>query len=228
MKVFQLLLLLLSLTACKNAPENITVVEEQPLRLLSLGDSYTIGQGVNVNDRWPMQLISRLRMENFKLEEPRYIAATGWTTGDLLRAMELHLNNEKFDLVSVLIGVNNQFQGKSMEEYETELREIFRRAVKHSKNGAAGVFALSIPDYGVTPFGLEKEEEIKADIDAFNAIFEAVAQDFQVDFYNITPISRSAKNKPVLIAEDGLHPSATMYSLWVQQIVPDLVNKLEY
>lgn len=228
MKYKLILLLLLVISGCKSKePENITVLEEDPVRYLALGDSYTIGESVAVPMRWPMQLAEGLREEGIAIEEPRIIARTGWTTGELLEAMEIQLNNEKFDLVSVSIGVNNQFRGLSPKDYENDLHEIFRRALQHSEPGAAGVFALSIPDYGVTPFGAGNEEKIGRELDEFNRIFRKVAEEYGVDFYDITPISRRAKENSSLIADDDLHPSGKMYSLWVELILGEILQKLE-
>lgn len=228
MKNKLILILLLVISGCKSKePENITVLEEDAVRYLALGDSYTIGESVPVPMRWPMQLAERLREEGIEIEEPRIIARTGWTTGELLEAMETQLNNEKFDLVSVLIGVNNQYRGLSPEDYEQDLHEIFRRAIQFSQNGAAGVFAVSIPDYGVTPFGADNEEKIGMELDEFNRIFQKVAEEYEIDFYNITPISRRAKEDASLIATDDLHPSGKMYTLWVDLILNEVLQKIE-
>lgn len=194
---------------------------------LALGDSYTIGESVVETERWPVQLAEQLRARGYKIAAPKIIAKTGWTTEDLLRGMESELNIQRdFDLVSILIGVNNQYQGKPATEYEEDLRTIFRKAVNHSKTMEKGVFALSIPDYGYTPFGSSNQEEISAEIDRFNEIFRRVADEFNVPFYNITPISRDAANNPDLVASDGLHPSGLMYQYWVDQIVSQVAEKL--
>lgn len=223
MKQICVVLLLLTLLGCKsNEPENITVIEKDPIHYLALGDSYTIGESVEIPMRWPMQLAERLRAEGVQIEEPRIIAKTGWTTGNLLEAMDVQLNNEKFDLISVSIGVNNQYQGKSIEAYEKDLHAIFTRALSHSKKGAAGIFALSIPDYGATPFGAENAEEIGAELDEFNKVFHKVATAYNIPFYNITPISRRASEDASLIASDNLHPSGKMYKLWVDHIIEDI------
>lgn len=193
---------------------------------LALGDSYTIGESVLETDRWPVQLAGQLRDRGFKVAPPKIIAKTGWTTEDLLLGMDQNLDVQRdFDLVSILIGVNNQYQGKLITEYEEDLRQIFRRAINHSKTLEKGVFAVSIPDYGYTPFGAANQEKISAEIDRFNAVFNRVAEEFNVPFYNITPISRNAENGD-LVASDGLHPSALQYKYWVDQIVNQVAEKL--
>ncbi|MDT0686815.1 SGNH/GDSL hydrolase family protein [Autumnicola psychrophila] len=194
---------------------------------LALGDSYTIGESVAVDERWPVQLVEALRERGYKFAPPKIIAKTGWTTQDLLRGIENDLNVQRdFDLVSILIGVNNQYQNKPIDEYEVELREVFRKAINHSKTREEGVFALSIPDYGATPFGQPNAEVISEEIDEYNAVFRQVAEDYEVDFYNITPISREAERDPDLVAQDGLHPSALMYRYWVEDIVGEVAEKI--
>ncbi|HET8855547.1 MAG TPA: SGNH/GDSL hydrolase family protein [Salinimicrobium sp.] len=193
---------------------------------LALGDSYTIGESVPEEDRWPVQLVQRLRQEGYDLAYPEIIAQTGWTTGDLLDAMDQRLGEEKYDLISISIGVNNQYQGRSIEEYEKELNEIFRRAIQRSVRGANGVFVVSIPDYGATPFGADNAEEIGREIAQFNAVLKRVSKEFGIPFYNITPISQLGKDRPELVAEDGLHPSGKMYKLWVDEIYEEVLELL--
>ncbi len=227
-KIFLVLALAIFSMSCvdSEAEKKKAIKETDELTYLALGDSYTIGESVHSSLPWPVQLSDTLRKREIPLNHPRIIAKTGWTTGDLLAAMDKRLKEEKFDLVSVLIGVNNQYQGKSIEEYEKELREVFRRAVARSKTGSENVFAVSIPDYGVTPFGAERAEEIAKEIEEFNAVFKKVAGEFGVDFYNITPISKRAKVDKDLTASDELHPSGKMYSLWVQEIADEVAQKL--
>ncbi len=194
---------------------------------LALGDSYTIGESVQEEERWPVQLTDALRERGYDMAAPKIIAKTGWTTENLIRGIENELSIQRdFDIVSILIGVNNQYQGKPITEYEEELRHIFRRAINHSKTMEAGVFAVSIPDYGYTPFGEEHQEEISAEIVRFNEVFKKLAEEFNIDFYNITPISQQAQTNPDLVAGDGLHPSGEMYRLWVQEIVNQVAEKL--
>lgn len=207
--------------------ETAPVVEEQPLTYLALGDSYTIGESVAEEARWPMQLADSLRERGVEIQKPKIIAKTGWTTADLLRGMDEQLQeNEQYDFVSILIGVNNQYQGRSIEEYEQELETIFNRAIALSNTGAAGVFAVSIPDYGATPFGAPKAEEIAKEIEEFNTVFKRISEAHNVPFYNITPVSKRAKNESDLVAKDGLHPSGRMYSLWVNEFLDELAEKI--
>jgi len=228
MKNLYLLLLAILMVSC-NATMDTTSNEtpENPkYTYLALGDSYTIGESVRETERWPVQLTEQLRNRNYEMAAPIIIAKTGWTTSDLLRGMDQNLEVQRdFDLVSILIGVNNQYQGKLITEYEEELRQIFRRAINHSKTLEKGVFAVSIPDYGYTPFGSSNQEKISAEIDRFNQVFERVADEFGVVFYNITPISRDSNN-PELVASDGLHPSALQYQLWVEQYISQVAEKL--
>lgn len=194
---------------------------------LALGDSYTIGEGLEISESWPVQLVDRLKERGYKFASPKIVARTGWTTRDLIRNIEEEVNVQRdFDIVSILIGVNNQYQGRRMAEYEEELREIFRKAINHSKTRERGVFALSIPDYSVTPFGEENAEVIAVEVDEFNATFRRIAEEFDVDFYNITPMSREALTNRDLIAGDSLHPSALMYRYWVDDIVDEVIEKL--
>lgn len=230
-KIFSFLLLIALVTSCNNQSGDKLNSEEsekaaEPLSYLALGDSYTIGESVAAEQRWPEQLVDSLRERGVQIKDPRIIAKTGWTTQDLLTAMTAQLGNEQYDLVSVLIGVNNQYQGKSIAEYEKDLEEIFTRAIAHSKSGKSGVFAVSIPDYGVTPFGASRSEEIAAEIAQFNAVFQKKATEFGIPFYDITPISKRGKDEPELVANDGLHPSGKMYSLWVEEFIDEVVEKI--
>ena len=228
MKIFKLLFLMILLfSACKNEPEEIPQEpESEALSYLALGDSYTIGESVAPSLRWPVQLTDSLRERGVEIQAPKIIAKTGWTTDDLLAAMENQLENEKFDLVSILIGVNNQYQGKSIEDYSRDLDELFTEAIAHSERGKAGVFAVSIPDYGATPFGAERSEEIAAEIEQFNTVFKEKADFYGVPFYDITPISKRASEEPDLVANDGLHPSGKMYTLWVQEFIDEVIEDI--
>lgn len=230
MKRFLIFCLALTLFfSCKESstPENEEVTEKNTVNYLALGDSYTIGESVAAENRWPVQLTERLRADGFEIQDPMIIATTGWTTQDLLKAINSQLSNEKFDLVSVSIGVNNQYQGKPISEYREDLYTIFRKAISLSKNDTEGVFAVSIPDYGATPFGAARSEEIGRELEEFNNVFEEVATEFDIDFYNITPISKRAAEEPELTAQDNLHPSGEMYRLWVDHFYEEVKEKLD-
>ncbi len=184
---------------------------------LALGDSYTIGESVAESERWPMQLAARLVHEGIPMKDPKIIAKTGWRTDNLKTAIEADNELlESYDLVSLLIGVNNQYQGKSVESFAPEFEELLQIAIKYAGGKKENVFVVSIPDYGKTPFGAAKEEQIKKELDAYNKVSKNIAKKYGVAYYNITPISRMAKSHPELIANDDLHPSGKMYTKWVE------------
>jgi len=194
-------------------PKNSTV------RFLALGDSYTIGESVAELQRWPVQLAEVLKTKGYNFEIPEIIAVTGWRTDQLKRAItEIH-PAENYDLVSLLIGVNNQYQNRSIEEYEAQFGDLLTIAIRHARNTAANVIVLSIPDYGYTPFGKDKQPEISKRIDAFNEVNKRIAQRHGAIYVDITHISRRGLKEPELVAEDGLHPSGEMYRMWVQEIL---------
>lgn len=192
-------------------------MQPREYKYLALGDSYTIGESVAEADRWPNQLADRL-----KIPRPKIIATTGWRTDQLSAAVEAaHLSNE-YNLVSLLIGVNNQYQGKPAAQYEVEFEALLKRSIQLAQDNPKNVFIVSIPDYGYTPFGKSKQESISKQLDEFNAINKRVAAKYKVAYFNITDISRQGLEKPELVAADGLHPSGAMYKLWVDRILEDL------
>jgi lysophospholipase L1-like esterase len=191
------------------------------MRYLALGDSYTIGESVDPSERWPMQLTVRLRQRGFSIDDPLFIATTGWTTGDLSRAMEQTRPAGPFDLVTLLIGVNNQYRGRSDEEYRWQFRAVLRQAVAYAGLDPSRVIVLSIPDWSVMPFAAGSDRErIAAEIDRFNVINRAETERSGARYVDITPISRRAITDPSLIATDRLHPSSKMYAAWVDVIEP--------
>ncbi len=189
------------------------------LSYLALGDSYTIGESVKESERWPVQLAKELNNKGVKVSAPRIIATTGWRTDNLKEAIINAELEDKYDLVSLLIGVNNQYQGKPASQYAVEFEELLKMAIQLAKGKASNVFVVSIPDYGYTPFGISKKETISKQIDEFNAINKRIAEQHQVAYYNITDISRKGLTDPSLVAEDGLHPSGEMYTRWVERIL---------
>ena len=193
------------------------------MRYLALGDSYTIGEGVAPAGRWPMQVASALRAEGIALRDPRIIATTGWTTDELASAIDAAEPLGHWDLVSLLIGVNNQYRGRSVADYRCEFTELLDRAIGFANGRSDRVFVVSIPDWGVTPFAVHEADNrgnISAEIDAFNAAARAVCEKRGVAFVDITPASRDRGGEPDQVAEDGLHPSAAMYTTWTGLVLP--------
>lgn len=206
--------------------------EEDPpqgtISYLALGDSYTIGASVSVDERWPVQLVESLRKEDIEMKDPDIIATSGWTTGDLVNALKAQRPSKNYDLVSLLIGVNNQYRGYDFNIYEKELPMLLDSAIAYANGDTSRVFVLSIPDYGVTPFGGSGENEnISMEIDQYNDFKKETCQQYGILYFNITDISREALRRPELIASDGLHPSGLMYAEWVQRIQNSVKQRLE-
>jgi lysophospholipase L1-like esterase len=198
-----------------------------PLRVLALGDSYTIGQGVARDDRFPHQTVARLKQMGRNFMEPDYIAQTGWTTLNLLHAIARENKPKNYDVVTLLIGVNNQFQGRDTAEYRSQFTQCLQQAIAHAANRPNRVWVVSIPDYGVTPFGRNlNPEKIAREIDIFNSINQSVSQAFRVGYIEITKGSREALNNPTLIAADNLHPSALEYQKWAEKLTPEILLRL--
>jgi lysophospholipase L1-like esterase len=200
----------------QNLPKN------SPIHFLALGDSYTIGESVAEAQRWPEQLTKALNNNGYRVDKPQIVAVTGWRTDQLKNELLARGLSHDYDLVSLLIGVNNQYQGRNISEYEREFGELLALAIKHASGDATRVFVLSIPDYGFTPFGRAKRAEISPGIDAFNDVNRSVAMKHKVTYIDITEISRRALQHPDLVAADGLHPSEKMYALWVEKILREL------
>ncbi len=190
--------------------------------MLALGDSYTIGESVDTSERWPHQFMDELRKLGVSGMYPDYIATTGWNTRRLIQGINSMLDeNRTYNLVSVLIGVNNQYQGIDISSYEPDLRTIFDRALEITGQDTSRVFILSIPDYAYTPFG-GGNSSISREIDDYNRIKKRVAGEYHFAFIDITSISRIGLSNPSLVASDGLHPSGKQYGEWVREIIPRL------
>ena len=186
-----------------------------PKGYLALGDSYTIGESVNGSERFPNQLSRMLQSAGFDLGEPRIVALTGWTTGDLIAAIRRESAFSTYELVTVLIGVNNQYQGRGLDEYEQDFRQILEMAIRFAGGRPSRVLVLSIPDYSVTPFASQMDGvSIARQIDAFNKVSQRLSQQAGLRYLDITPESRKAHGDPSLMADDGLHYSAKEYRIW--------------
>lgn len=199
-----------------------TFLMAQPMKYLALGDSYTIGESVTPAERWPVQLAAALREKGRSIEDPTIIATTGWRTDNLKNAINIARLKEEYGLVSLLIGVNNQYQGKPLDQYKIEFEDLLQTAIRLAKGEAKNVIVVSIPDYGFTPFGKPKQEKISKELDQFNEANRQITAQYKVQYFYITDISRKGLEQPDLVAADGLHPSGKMYTQWVDLIVRDL------
>lgn len=208
-------------------PADTPSVPDKALSYLALGDSYTIGTGVPESDRFPVQLQARLNNDGFNLPILKIIATNGWTTGNLLGATNNFVPDSAYSMVSLLIGVNNQFQGRPVQEYTDHFAQLLERAIGYAGSDTTRVFVISIPDYGVTPFGQSMNPSLIAEqIDAFNQINSDITAAYGVTYCYITDISRTAENNPSLIAPDNLHPSGIQYALWIDSFYAQVKTKL--
>jgi lysophospholipase L1-like esterase len=198
------------------------------LSYLALGDSYTIGESVAESERWPVQLSKSLAKNGVEVASPQIIAQTGWTTDELKEKIVSENITKTYDLVSLLIGVNNQYRGRSVEQFQKEFIELLEIAIKFAGYKSEQVFVVSIPDWGTTPFGGKGQNKtISEQIDLFNKVKKEETDKKGILFIDITPISRLAINDISLIAKDGLHPSEKMYRQWVEKILPELLKKIK-
>ena len=201
----------------------LPVGDKEPVGYLALGDSYTIGEAVPEAGRWPVQLAARLREGGIAVSEPRIIATTGWTTDELSAAMDAAEPLGQWGFVSLLIGVNNQYRGRPVDDYRGEFSGLLDRAIQLAGGRADRVLVLSIPDWGVTPFGQASGRDtarIAAELDVYNAAAAAECAARGVVFVDITAASRSPGDQPDRIAGDGLHPSALAYADWTAIALP--------
>lgn len=189
--------------------------------MLCLGDSYTIGEAVDEKDRFPMQAVELLKQRNIPFATPNLIAKTGWTTDELTIAIKEHNLSGTYDYVTLLIGVNNQYRGRDLDNYRQEFTALLHTAINYAGGNKKHVFIISIPDWGVTPFGhadKRGEEQISKEIDQYNTVNKQVAHSEGITYIDITPHSRLAKTDAELIATDGLHPSGKMYAYWAEKL----------
>lgn len=192
------------------------------LRYLALGDSYTCGEGVDADRRWPVQLARLLRDDGIDLADPRVIATTGWTTDELAEAIAAEQPLGMFDFVSLGIGVNDQYRGRSVAEYRAQLAPLLDTATALAGGRTDRLMMLSIPDWGVTPFARHEKRgpEVGTEIDAFNDVARSMCEARHIAFVDITPTSRDGGDDASMLAADGLHPSAAMYARWVDVALP--------
>ena len=192
--------------------------------LLCLGDSYTIGEGVAIQESFPYLLVQMLRKKGTMVSAPEIVAKTGWTTSELRDAIKDLILPEKFDVVTMLIGVNNQYREESIEKYGEEFEELLKTAIGFSKDGEAGMIVLSIPDWGVTPFAEGRNrEQIAKEIDSFNELNRSITQKYKCKYIDITPGTRKAEENLDLIAPDKLHYSGIEHRRWADLVANEIV-----
>jgi lysophospholipase L1-like esterase len=183
------------------------------LTFLALGDSYTIGDGVDAEERWPARLVELLRTEGVDIANPMIVAKTGWTTDELADAIDAAKIAGTWNLVSLSIGVNNQYRGRPAEQFRGEFRELLATAITFAGRRASRVIVLSIPDWGVMPYGAGGDRaRVAREIDAYNAVKKAETERAGAAWIDVTPLSRSMKDDGA--AADGLHPSGKQYAAW--------------
>ncbi len=204
----------------------LAMPSQDPLSLLALGDSYTIGEGVEPAERWPLQLTAELAAAGVHFQAPQIIAKTGWTTDELSAGIKSAKVHKRYDWVTLLIGVNNQYREREVEAFRVEFIELLEYAIEKADNNPGRVIVLSIPDWGITPFAADRDRgQIAKQIDLFNKVKQTETKRLQAHFVDITDISRQATEQDSgLLAADGLHPSAAMYHLWVKRVVPIMLN----
>ena len=201
---------------------------------LALGDSYSIGEQVPFAENFPNQTVQELRKAGFSFYASEIIAKTGWTTDELSEAIKNTTFLKKYDIVSLLIGVNNQYRGRSTSEFKIEFELLLQKAILFADDNPSHVFVLSIPDWGVTPFAEARlpdeqgkdKKQVAVEIDAFNAVCENSAAAFRAHFINITTSQREDGNKTAFLAQDGLHPSGMEYKKWADKLVDEIVKSL--
>jgi len=200
------------------------------LQYLALGDSYTIGEGVQEEERYPMILVDLLAEENIQVAKPTIIATTGWTTDELQQGIANTSGlKQKYDLVTLLIGVNNQYRDRSIENYREEFTALLDEAIAFAGGKPDHVFVLSIPDWGITPFAKEKgvdQAKVAAEIDRFNQVKEEISRSKGVSYTDITEHYRKHGDKDDGVVGDNLHPSVKIYRHWAERVKGEVVGKV--
>ncbi|ASV32691.1 hypothetical protein CJ263_12725 [Maribacter cobaltidurans] len=232
-KIIILILLLFNCTANENellpdTSEEKNLQEKNGFNYLALGDSYTVGESVPAEQSFPIQLSNRLKSELNINIETKIIARTGWRTDDLQNGIANTRIDKPQDLVTLLIGVNNQYQNKPFGQYEKEFPELLRTALGFVDGDTAKVWVISIPNYAHTPFGQTSDvDKISTEIDKYNEFAQSIASDFNISFVDITDITREGLDQPELVAPDGLHPSGQAYGKFVERILPFVLERFK-
>ena len=220
----KILFLFILLTIFQSALNAQLQKVQSPVRFLALGDSYTIGQSVTVKERWPVQLKDSLIARGIAVDTLQIIATTGWRTDNLISGINNVNPENNFNLVSILIGVNNFYQGKPVSDYVPDLKVIIDKAIVLAKNDTDAVFLVSIPDYAFTPFG-GSSSAVSVGIDLYNHLMDSVAGTYGINYFYITNITRQGLADPSLVAADNLHPSGKAYTFFVDSILNSIVEE---
>jgi lysophospholipase L1-like esterase len=210
--------------------QNNAYMQTTTYKYLALGDSYTIGEKVEEKDNFPNQTAEILNHKKKRFESPAIIAKTGWTTDELQDKLAQTRLAIPFDIVSLLIGVNNQYRGRSTEEYAIQFEQLLQQAIGYAGGKNNHVIVLSIPDWGATPFAADRDrKKITEEIDQFNAINKKIATEYKAHYIDITPYTREASTDLSLVAEDGLHPSGKDYKRWAELVakkIEEIIQRL--
>lgn len=195
---------------------------------LALGDSYTIGESVPLQKSFPYQTVQFLRKEGFYFSAPEVIAKTGWTTDELEAGMQNYQFAVKYDFVSLLIGVNNQYRGCNIIAFKTGFEALLKKAIDLAHGKPERVLVVSIPDYSCTPYAKSLDaEKISKELDEYNSLSHAISVQYKVQYINITEGSRKAKNDTTLVARDGLHPSEKEYTKWAKKLADAICHYIK-
>lgn len=195
---------------------------------LALGDSYTIGEQVSSDENFPHQTVALLKKQGIEVSNPVIIATTGWTTDELAASIREHNITDTFSFVTLLIGVNNQYRGRDLENYKEEYTQLLDIAIRYAHGHTENVFVLSIPDWGVTPFAEGKDRaQIAKDIDAYNAAKKEITLAHKCHYIDITDSTRKNGTTTEYLAEDGLHPSGKEYKIWAERLAPEVAKVLK-
>ncbi len=231
-KYMKILVLIITMLSCNSTETQNTITPDNmnpnnPKRtFLALGDSYTIGESVDEKDRWSMQLIDLLKTD-FNITKHDIVARTGWTTSELSQAIDAKKLTDQYDMVSLLIGVNNQYRGQSIDTYRVEFKQLLNISIKFAKNDAKKVIVLSIPDWGKTPFARGQDtQKIASEIDSFNNVAKEECKKMNIVFVDITDITRKNTDAS-MFAVDGLHYSGKMHQLWAREALKTVSDILK-
>ena len=201
---------------------------EEAFTYLALGDSYTVGEGVSLPESFPYQTVQLLRKAGYGFNAPEIVAKTGWTTDELLAVLARMKFLRQYDFVSLLIGVNNQYRGTSVEEYKKQFEELLQLGISFVGEVPSRVMVLSIPDWGATPFAIGKDKKkIREEIDLFNEVSKSISEQYKTQYININPANRGSSADENSMAADKLHPSGKEYRRWAEQITRMIIKELE-